>query len=87
MPPHGRDKNVPSGTCVDHEITGKMENVKLSEEDEGRKPEDIQIFTEVDADGYDFILTAHGGLKVSCFVFANIVQYHIILLIDYTSSF
>ena len=42
---------VPSGTCVDHDITGKMENAEFSENDEERKPEDIQIFTGVDADG------------------------------------
>lgn len=56
--------NVPSGTCVDHTISSYLdgENTAVSWPEDGRL-EPMQIFENRDSKGFDFALTAHGGLK------------------------
>jgi hypothetical protein len=59
--------NVPSGTCLDHTVTSFLDGQNraavwpdISSPMDSPQP---QIFSNRDADGFDFLLTAHGGLK------------------------
>lgn len=57
--------NVPSGTCLDDTIPSYLdgENTAVSWPKEDGRPEQMQIFENSNSDGFDFALTAHGGLK------------------------
>ena len=56
----GRDKNVSSGTCVDNTIMDANNVLKRSEMKD--LPPELRRFDVPDG-GYDFLLTAQGGLK------------------------
>jgi len=58
--PADRNKNVHSGTCLDHTVMDFRNKLNMTE----TLPEDpsIELF-EVKDEGYDFLLTAQGGLK------------------------
>jgi hypothetical protein len=58
--------NVPSGTCVDHTITPYVdgENFAVKWPDHvDQSGGEIQIFEQRNSTGFDFLLTAQGGLK------------------------
>jgi len=59
-----RDKNVPSGTCVDNTIMDANNNIPKSTP-ESNLPKRLRKFDEPagDCNGCDFLLTAQGGLK------------------------
>eukprot|EP00593_Proboscia_inermis_P009976 CAMPEP_0171325968 /NCGR_PEP_ID=MMETSP0816-20121228/117145_1 /TAXON_ID=420281 /ORGANISM="Proboscia inermis, Strain CCAP1064/1" /LENGTH=225 /DNA_ID=CAMNT_0011825289 /DNA_START=1396 /DNA_END=2073 /DNA_ORIENTATION=+ len=61
VPDEGNNTNVPSGTCVDHTITT---DPKIRS-DVVKADEDLaQVFENVGmSKGFDFLLTAQGGLK------------------------
>jgi hypothetical protein len=56
--------NVPSGTCVDHTIV-HFTDLSLSDDDRNSPCLSERLFPNVDEQpsSFDFILTAHGGLK------------------------
>lgn len=59
-----RDKNVPSGTCVDNTIMDANNSIPKSTP-ESNPPKRLRRFDEPagDCNGCDFLLTAQGGLK------------------------
>jgi len=62
--PYGRDKNVPSGTCVDHTIMDMREN-NVNKDVPREKPPGakIDLYEDASSTGFDFLLTSQGGLK------------------------
>jgi len=58
----GKDRNVPSGTCVDNTIMDINNRIK-PDDDPKFKTEGLQKFNVSADEGYDFLLTAQGGLK------------------------
>jgi len=62
--PGERDKNVPSGTCVDNTIMDANNSIPKSTS-ESNLSQNLQRFDEPagDCNGCDFLLTAQGGLK------------------------
>jgi hypothetical protein len=73
IPPRNPDprkpENVPSGTVVDSIITGFRKGLTLSTDDSGENTtplsdgSSLQVFSSTRQDCFDFLLTAHGGLK------------------------
>jgi len=66
LPPRNpRDKNVPSGTVVDETIMDYKDGAMATEMvvKEGPREATITLFEDVSGLGYDFLLTAQGGLK------------------------
>jgi len=64
--PGGRDKNVPSGTCVDHTIMDvkDSQNIATNQVPKQAPPgATIELFEDANSNGYDFLLTSQGGLK------------------------
>ena len=56
--------NVPSGTCLDDEVTPHLDAENKATEWPGANTvKKGQIFEDRNSDGFDFLLTAHGGLK------------------------
>jgi hypothetical protein len=59
--------NVPSGTCLDHTVTPFLDGLNLSAPlpENDRIPDDPipLVFSNPTSSGFDFLLTAHGGLK------------------------
>jgi hypothetical protein len=59
--------NVPSGTCVDHTLTPFLDGLNLAAQlpDPPKSSNDPEpmIFSNTESTGFDFLLTAHGGLK------------------------
>lgn len=81
-PEHTRKNNllnVPSGTCVDHTITSYMDGQNMAVEwptAPSRDP-DVRIFEQRESSGFDFLLTAQGGLKgTSKPIFYRVVSCH-----------
>jgi eukaryotic translation initiation factor 2C len=64
-PREGNKNNVWSGTCVDEALMDKIDNLKLDDcPIEGkRKNFEPRLYSEPGGGGYDFLLTAQGGLK------------------------
>eukprot|EP00559_Dactyliosolen_fragilissimus_P005779 CAMPEP_0184858258 /NCGR_PEP_ID=MMETSP0580-20130426/3389_1 /TAXON_ID=1118495 /ORGANISM="Dactyliosolen fragilissimus" /LENGTH=1354 /DNA_ID=CAMNT_0027354333 /DNA_START=16 /DNA_END=4080 /DNA_ORIENTATION=+ len=61
----GFKNNVFSGTCLDHTIMDFKNKLALNEEEKVATDDSqhLKLFSERDSDGYDFLLTAQGGLK------------------------
>jgi hypothetical protein len=73
----GNVLNVPSGTCVDHTITPYVdgENSAVEWPDHADQSSgDIQIFEQRNSAGFDFFLTAQGGLKGT----SKPIQYRVV---------
>lgn len=72
------EKNVFSGTCVDEQVIDNLAGMSLHGNDR-TSISDMQnrgyLYSEPEGSGYDFLLTAHGGLKGT----SKPVQYRIIL--------
>lgn len=76
-PHEGVKNNVHSGTCVDSVVTDRMTDLQLhgNKSEDSSTMEDHYIYSEPGGAGYDFLLTAHGGLKGT----SKPVHYRIIL--------
>merc|ERR1712232_985452 len=63
-PSNPRDKNVPSGTVVDETIMDYKDGAMATDMvvKEGPREAAITLFEDVGGLGYDFLLTAQGGL-------------------------
>ena len=60
--------NVPSGTCLDHTVTSYFDGKGLAAQGDAVaeiSPDDPKplVFSNPISKGFDFLLTAHGGLK------------------------
>jgi Piwi domain len=79
--------NVPSGTCLDHTVTPYLDGLNRSAPrpdkplHDGPEP---KLFSNPNSLGFDFLLTAHGGLKgTSKPIFYRVVSHHLFCLDTY----
>ena len=61
--------NVPSGTCLDHTVTPYLDRKNLAAPEQPADSDRMSdepkplVFSNPNSTGFDFLLTAHGGLK------------------------
>ena len=65
----GKKNNVLSGTCLDHTVTPYLDGKNLAapelpaDSDRMSDEPEPKVFSNPNSTGFDFLLTAHGGLK------------------------